>query len=645
MKRLLLLLLVLTMLVGCGPHTPPAETTLPAESTAAPTEVPTTAPEQTLLDQAKPWLGDENLLELPLSQLQADEYYDIAVLPGERLLLTRNLIRVPENPDDGGEYEGGYEIIGMEYLVVDLRTGDTAAQLQVDTPNYVPARILDDEIVLCDAIAGTVRIYDCDLQLLRGYDLEPDYGEWYLGRRNGAEVIYRFTPDHGCVAENPATGEQETVIRRHPGLWPDGIHSDELFVTEVDDAGMTKPITLDLHTGEKTPMPFPEQAMQTDRVGDTWLGFRYLSTGDYLLCRNGETQVVPMTEKSLRLLPDGKLLESDLIRLRLYDGEGRFLDECRVAESEEDGWLYSVLDGSGLGGCLLVVEGNMGQRHVLLWQPETEPQAEGGLAMYPYEPKGRPERGTAVSESLYERAEQIGDRFGVDVLIADQCDTADVSYTVEYLDDEELIGSALDVLEKSMETYPEGFFRQFKWNYINRMQIQITGYIYPGETHTIGGGYSAYAHQRENICMVVVDAHSIHDFVLAHEFSHLIDRKLQWDADSREDSDYSEEKWLSLNPEGFEYLNDYENYESYFDYGDPMQKYFWTPYATVNATEDRATMIECAVGIPWAYDDAPGMQAKLRYYCDCIRDCFDTTGWPEYTVWEKVMLEWTEAAA
>ena len=31
----------------------------------------------------------------------------------------------------------------------------------------------------------------------------------------------------------------------------------------------------------------------------------------------------------------------------------------------------------------------------------------------------------------------------------------------------------------------------------------------------------------------------------------------------------------------------------------------------------------------------PGLVGKLRYYSQCIRDCFDTTGWPEVTVWEE----------
>ena len=31
------------------------------------------------------------------------------------------------------------------------------------------------------------------------------------------------------------------------------------------------------------------------------------------------------------------------------------------------------------------------------------------------------------------------------------------------------------------------------------------------------------------------------------------------------------------------------------------------------------------------------MQNKFAYYCQCIREGFDTTGWPETTPWEEML--------
>ena len=63
--------------------------------------------------------------------------------------------------------------------------------------------------------------------------------------------------------------------------------------------------------------------------------------------------------------------------------------------------------------------------------------------------------------------------------------------------------------------------------------------------------------------------------------------------------------------------------------------YFIDDYSMINATEDRARIFEYAVEDSGTlFRDAPGLIAKLQYYSDCIRDCFDTALWPEITAWE-----------
>ena len=49
-------------------------------------------------------------------------------------------------------------------------------------------------------------------------------------------------------------------------------------------------------------------------------------------------------------------------------------------------------------------------------------------------------------------------------------------------------------------------------------------------------------------------------------------------------------------------------------------------------TMEKAMMLERAV-----FDANPGLMSKLRYYCACIRDSFDTTGWPEKAPWEMLL--------
>ena len=124
---------------------------------------------------------------------------------------------------------------------------------------------------------------------------------------------------------------------------------------------------------------------------------------------------------------------------------------------------------------------------------------------------------------------------------------------------------------------------------------------------------------------------------LYHEFSHIIDARLAWDAHLRENALFSEETWLALQPEGFRYAMSYtempEDMLSFMDSG-----YFLSDYGLTYPTEDRAVLMADAMeNYAWSFEPGTGTQAKLRYYASCIRDCFDTTGWPEKTCWEQVL--------
>ena len=37
------------------------------------------------------------------------------------------------------------------------------------------------------------------------------------------------------------------------------------------------------------------------------------------------------------------------------------------------------------------------------------------------------------------------------------------------------------------------------------------------------------------------------------------------------------------------------------------------------------------------FEANPRLLPKLQYYCDCIRDSFDTTNWPQVLPWEQLL--------
>ena len=69
---------------------------------------------------------------------------------------------------------------------------------------------------------------------------------------------------------------------------------------------------------------------------------------------------------------------------------------------------------------------------------------------------------------------------------------------------------------------------------------------------------------------------------------------------------------------------------------DGYEAYFVDTYARTYPTEDRARTFEYAMaGWDWVFTEQEPLREKLAYYAACIRDAFDTAGWPDVTTWEQ----------
>ena len=115
--------------------------------------------------------------------------------------------------------------------------------------------------------------------------------------------------------------------------------------------------------------------------------------------------------------------------------------------------------------------------------------------------------------------------------------------------------------------------------------------------------------------------------------NHIIDGKLERESEFIQNG-YSDEKWRSLNPASFTYVRDSDDgVNQYLDYSE----YFIDDYSATASSEDRARLLEYASYGDWyPFEVSAPLREKLAYYSRCIRMGFDTAGWPEKTIWEKV---------
>ena len=213
---------------------------------------------------------------------------------------------------------------------------------------------------------------------------------------------------------------------------------------------------------------------------------------------------------------------------------------------------------------------------------------------------------------------------------------------------EEELAIALDTLDFAFSKYPEGFFEQLKHDSYTSIEIHVQGAlakdISTEDTIYISQAFVSYEDSKIILAMdgrgdYYENINPILEQAIYHEVSHMIDRKLefysQYNADS---SAYSEDGWCSLNPAGFVYSYDYNT--CYDAYKPEYRAYFVDDYSCSFSTEDRARIMEyAAIGSTDTFINKPGLIEKLDYYCNGIRDAFDTTGWPEETIWEETLNE------
>jgi hypothetical protein len=320
--------------------------------------------------------------------------------------------------------------------------------------------------------------------------------------------------------------------------------------------------------------------------------------------------------------------------LTLYESDGTFLSHCTLPRNS-GAVVGSDFVWSGYWEGYFFTDFMDSSCRLMFWDVYAATEGES----LPLEPYGAAQPVQPVLEAaLYERAAQLSMRFGVDIRIAEQCALDYSSYDAYAIMDPVFIRDALDILEECLSMYPEGFFRQLTFDTVKTVRFELVGGLSAKDgidTHPPSAG--GFAQNLGSYYLIALEGYTLLNRTVFHEISHVIDARLKWDSMIREDALYSEETWLALQPEGFHYA------ESYTDIPAELlhfmeSRYFITDYALTYPTEDRARLMESAMcNFTWDFEPGSGTRGKLQYYADCIRDCFDTEGWPETTLWEQVL--------
>lgn len=503
-------------------------------------------------------------------------------------LQPRQLLEAPE----------GLLLCGPEKLVLlDREDLSVKRELSLEISELAYVQTVEDGFSVADPGNGTITTVSPALEITGVRPCGAGEMAW-LVRRDGAEV-YTFS-NGGITAWDLADGTSRELLRCRM-MTVLGVSSEAVWLITV---------------GETDIMNHWYELSLTDGTLTEVEGVR-----------------LNALQKGLRPQSDGTYLMQWGAQVNWYDENGGFLGFCGLREGETIGQDF-VRDRER-GGWFFLAFGDEGCR-VMFWKPAPEEQGEG----FDLSPEPLPE-GTILPRELYDRAAELSAQFDVDIRIADRAIRNYGSYDSGLLTDPELTAQALDVLERTLAVYPEGFFTQLQYGGRHSVRIELVDGLQGKNGHDVSSGTSAFTLRRDQYCMIVLNARRIRESVIYHEFSHIIDDRMDFEARLRPDALYSEDGWLALQPEGFRYADSYQNIPDevaeFYDSG-----YFVQEYACVSATEDRAETMEQAMMLDRATFDAnPMLLPKLQYYCDCIRDSFDTQGWPEVLPWEVLLAEMT----
>ena len=607
MKRFLILLLCLFLLTGCAsdPQTPSSPETEPSFSQEQ-AGVP-------LLDQGKAAGESGNLLYIPNPHVESMACPEIRLF-GNGLLL----------------YE--HTMNGMLQLKrISLEDGTLLAEASYPMDASASVQVGNGLIGLCDSSNGQVLILNESLEQEMTYSVPLEGEYWYLNQE--LETLYAFL-DEGLLSYDLEAGQAHWLLENAVFVQPFRMGSGYVLFSYTDrNDQKTCNRCLNLSTASMETIPVEGFISSGIRRGEQWLLRRDIASGTYILVdqENAVTFTCPeglvelLSGKRHLLITDGSYRE-----LSLYDLEGNFLSRCALPETEHAS-VGTDLVWSGYWQGYFFRDTYENTAHLMFWDIDTAQEGEN-LPVTSLDAVQAPE--SVVEKELYQQAADLSRRFGVDIRIAEQCALDYSHYQADVLLDPYQIRYALNVLELAFSSYPEGFLSQLPFDTMEQIRIELVDNLRGKEgmdTHPIDIG--GFAQENFDHYLIVFNSLSLDTQTVYHELSHVIDKHLEWDASLRPQALFSEEAWLALQPEGFRYAGSYTDIpgsiRAYEDSG-----YFISSYSMTFPTEDRATLMSVIMSDKTVPEENPGMAEKMRYYAACIRDCFDTEGWPESTLWE-----------
>lgn len=614
MKRLIIPLLVLAFLLGCGGEAP-IQTTAPTETTQV-TEM--TEPAGLYIPGSKAEYLSNGAVRM--YQPEDEDCFamemmaeDVLLFSGaEKTILTRlageNLYPIartelscfvhPEDPSFQISEKGiTYYDEGTHTLV--FLDNDLKEVSRVNVPEDIVGTLVlsGNRLQLYYCTSDAVRVLDLETGLDRlikqvSYDYQTVEGILFhdtvlqctIGDDGGEFTVFLSVKTGELVSELRENVTVTGAENRYYGIYHGETMQEMIFGTTEDDVQMLIPV---------------------DPFGDMW----FLEDIHGALTRTyGDTSIA----FDFYDLSSGR-------RAAAMEIPGEFYPWQTVSDSTNN-QIYMI------GSDMLMPNGTV----IYQWDLEKSALHDETIYIGPRYTMETPDEAGLVS--CAQRADDIGAQYGLEILVGMEAAAVQPwDYDMEPEYHVPVINRDLDTVERMLAEYPEGFFEMLDEDIRICLVRGLRGSAESGSLDTANGiqfweNGSAY---------VVVTVGNMLEMSLYHELFHVIDNHVLSACNAYYD-------WERLNPEGFSYDFDYvvNLQRNPYQYLEEDNRFFIDTYSMSFPKEDRARIMEyAATAEHWDYFASENMQRKLRTLCQGIRVAFDLREYPVPLVWEQYLNE------